>query len=116
MRFFCVILLVMAGCASAPTRPPLFMSGDGPVYPAAAKAQGVEGYVEVEYDVTTEGTVEDAEVVEAEPDGVFEEAALEAIRQWRYKPMVIKGEVRRAEDVHSILRFEIGEPDRYEEF
>lgn len=49
------------------------------------------------------------------PVGVFEEAALNAVRAWRYKPMVIRGEVQRAENVRSTLRFEIGEPERYED-
>lgn len=112
---YVLMLLTVAGCAAAPTRPPLFESGDGPAYPEVARAQGIEGYVELEYDVSVDGRVEDVQVVAAEPEGVFEDAAVEAIRKWRYKPMVIKGETRRAEDVHSTLRFEIGEPDRYED-
>ena len=114
-RIAWILVLLLAGCAAAPTRPPLFMAGDGPVYPAEAKAQGVEGYVEVRYAVTVDGTVESAEVVDAQPAGVFEEAALTAVRAWRYKPMVITGEIQRAENVHSTLRFEVGNPPRYED-
>jgi TonB family protein len=108
-----VLVLLIAGCAAGPTRPPLFMAGDGPIYPADAKARGVEGYVEVRYAVTVDGFVEALEVVDAQPVGVFEEAALNAVRAWRYKPMVIKGEIQRAENVHSTLRFEVGNPERY---
>ena len=110
-----IFALLLAGCAAAPTRPPLFMAGEGPIYPSEAKAQGVEGYVELRYAVTVDGAVDAVEVVDAQPVGVFEEAALNAVRAWRYKPMVIKGEVQRAENVRSTLRFEIGEPERYED-
>ena len=111
----CFLVLLLAGCAGGPTRPPLFMAGDGPVYPPEARAQGVEGYVELRYAVTVDGTVESLRVVDAKPVGVFEEAALNAVRAWRYKPMVIEGEIRRAENVRSTLRFEVGNPERYED-
>ncbi|TDJ36459.1 MAG: energy transducer TonB [Gammaproteobacteria bacterium] len=114
-RIAWILVLLLTGCAAGPTRPPLFMAGDGPVYPSEAKAQGVEGYVEVRYAVTVDGVVDALEVVDAQPEGVFEEAALNAVRAWRYKPMVIKGEIQRAENVRSTLRFEIGEPERYED-
>ena len=111
----CFLVLLLAGCAAGPTRPPLFMAGDGPVYPPEARAQGVEGYVKLRYAITVDGTVESLVVVDAKPVGVFEEAALNAVRAWRYKPMVIEGEIRRAENVRSTLRFEVGNPERYED-
>lgn len=115
LTVFLLMTAVVAGCVSGPNRPPLFVGGEGPTYPAAAKAGGVEGYVELVYDVAEDGTVQDVDVVAAEPPGVFEAAAVEAVKAWRYKPMVIKGEVRRAERVRSVLRFEIGEPEHYED-
>lgn len=55
-----------------------------PQYPPSAAARGIEGFVEVSFEVTALGRVEDASVTAAEPPGVFERAALAAISRWRY--------------------------------
>lgn len=55
-----------------------------PEYPAAAAAAGVEGQVEVRFSVSSSGRVTEAEVIAAEPAGVFEGAALAAVSRWRY--------------------------------
>jgi TonB family protein len=57
-----------------------------PQYPASAAARGTAGFVEVEFTVTALGLVENARVIAAEPQGVFEQAALAAIARWRYSP------------------------------
>lgn len=58
--------------------------GVSPTYPPDALAAGVEGFVEVRFDVDAEGRVTGPEVVTAEPEGVFEDAALAAVSRWRY--------------------------------
>ncbi|MYJ74328.1 MAG: energy transducer TonB, partial [Gammaproteobacteria bacterium] len=47
-----------------------------PVYPEEAIAKGIEGQVLVEFGVTEKGEVRDPVVVEADPPGTFDEAAL----------------------------------------
>ena len=63
-----------------------------PVYPEDAKANGVEGFVVVEFDVAEDGTTRSARVVQAEPPGTFDAAALEAAAQFRYRPREMDGE------------------------
>jgi protein TonB len=63
-----------------------------PVYPEAARKRGVEGWVELAFTVTTNGTVEDIEVRNASPAMVFEDAAIRALRGWRFKPVERNGE------------------------
>lgn len=58
--------------------------GVAPAYPPDAMARGVEGYVEVRFQVDLDGLVTAPEVVAAEPAGVFEQAALAAVGRWRY--------------------------------
>ncbi len=99
---------VLAGCVS-PSRPPQFIGGADLVYPADAKTNGVEGRVLVRYDVTAAGTVANVAVVESEPPGVFEAAALDAVRSWRFRPMVDRGEVVPALARVSELVFRLGE-------
>ncbi|MBF6649733.1 energy transducer TonB [Methylobacter sp. BlB1] len=62
-----------------------------PRYPSRAEARGIEGWVRLEITVSPTGTVRDARVVDASPKGVFDRAALEAIRQWRFKPAFREG-------------------------
>ena len=106
--FATTLTVVLIGCAS-PTRPPQFIGGADLVYPPAARASGVEGRVVVRYDVTAEGTVANAVVVESEPPGVFDAAALDAVRSWRFRPMVDRGEVVPAPARVSELVFRLGE-------
>ncbi len=64
-----------------------------PVYPERALAKGIEGWVDLEYTVTTEGTTRDAVVKAAEPAGTFDRAALTAVSRWRYEPHMVSGAV-----------------------
>ena len=59
---------------------------EAPEYPRGAERRGIEGYAVVEYTVSEDGTVAEAVVVEAEPEGVFDRAVLRAIEGWQYAP------------------------------
>lgn len=61
-------------------------------YPPQALRKRVEGFVVVRIRVTESGRVRDAVIVEAEPPGVFEEAAMAAVRQYRYSPAKKSGQ------------------------
>ncbi len=50
-----------------------------------------EGAVDIAYTVDAAGVVRDAVVVSAEPAGVFDEAALNAIQRWRFSPKLQDG-------------------------
>lgn len=103
---------LLAGCAS-PSRPPQFLSGPDLVYPPAARAAGIEGHVVVRYDVTAGGAVANAEVVESEPAGTFDAAALASLSRWRFRPRIENGRAVSAPDRVSTLRFRLGESDEY---
>lgn len=55
-----------------------------PVYPQLALQRGIEGQVVVEFSLASDGGVIDLRLVKATPAGVFDQAALEAMRGWRY--------------------------------
>jgi protein TonB len=57
-----------------------------PVYPTRARARGIEGWVDVAFTVDAAGRVTGARVISAAPAGAFAEAALDAVRRWRYAP------------------------------
>jgi TonB family protein len=59
-----------------------------PLYPAKAQASQTEGWVELDFTVTESGAVKDVAVHAANPPGVFDSAAIGALSQWRYKPVL----------------------------
>ena len=60
-----------------------------PIYPARARAAGVSGTVVVEVAVAADGRVERARVVRS--IALLDEAALDAVRQWRFEPFRFEG-------------------------
>jgi len=64
-----------------------------PRYPFEAAQQGIKGKVLVQFIVTKEGIAKEPVVVESSPEGVFDEAALEAVKQYKFNPGTIGGEV-----------------------
>ncbi len=62
-----------------------------PRYPMRAARRGIEGWVKIEFTITEQGAVKDAVVVESHPANVFDRAALNAIRKWKFKPKIIDG-------------------------
>lgn len=63
-----------------------------PGYPPLARKRGVEGYVKLFFVINTEGRVEQVQILEAQPEGVFEDAAMAAIRKQRFEPAKYKGQ------------------------
>ena len=62
-----------------------------PEYPPAAERKGTEGSVEVSFTVSTDGRVSDVIIVSSEPSDVFDRAAVDAVRRWRYEPKKVGG-------------------------
>jgi len=67
---------------------PKRLNNPTPKYPDKAKHSGIEGHVMIEFIIDTTGDVWEgtARIVSAKPEGVFEEAALEAIYKWKFSP------------------------------
>ena len=61
-----------------------------PTYPVAAKSAGVQGTVEFEIVVTKDGVPAELRVLRS-PSDDLSESALEAVRQWRYRPTLLNG-------------------------
>jgi len=72
-----------------------------PRYPRDALLRGLEGWVRVEFTITPEGGVQDAFVVESDPQRVFDRAAVQAVLRWKFRPRFVDGEAvsRRAVQV-----------------
>jgi len=59
-----------------------------PSYPPRAQRRGMEGFVEVEFVIQRNGSVDGSSirVTNAQPRRVFEDAAREAIARWQFEP------------------------------
>lgn len=62
---------------------------DIPRYPEEAKAAGIDGAVLAEVVVNELGAVSDVKIVRSVP--MLDEAALETVKQWRFRPSVVNG-------------------------
>jgi protein TonB len=57
-----------------------------PLYPARALLRRTEGWVRLQLTIDADGLVADARVLDASPEGVFDQAAIKAVRRWRFEP------------------------------
>ena len=62
-----------------------------PKYPTTAARDGIEGWVQLSFNISPTGEVIDATVVNSEPKRIFDREALRAIKRWKYRPKVIEG-------------------------
>lgn len=63
-----------------------------PKYPRSARRRNVTGAVEVSFRVLGNGTVSDVVVANSTPGTTFDKAALDAVAQWRFEPVIENGE------------------------
>ncbi len=82
-----------------------------PIYPNRALQRGIEGYVILRFTVTETGSVKDPVVVEADPPGIFDRAAIQAALKFKYRPRVIDGSPIEVEGVLHRIGFEIDDED-----
>jgi TonB family protein len=66
------------------------ISGPMPVYPPDAKKAKVQGKVVIDATIDKEGNVADAQPVSGPP--MLKNSALDAVKQWKYKPYLLNGE------------------------
>ncbi|MEP6941054.1 MAG: M56 family metallopeptidase [Rudaea sp.] len=86
--------------AAAPARdatpaiaaPPAHVASVGPEpseivqarYPIDALRSGITGKVDLDFRIAADGSVRDVRIIRAQPTGVFEQAAVAALRQWHF--------------------------------
>jgi TonB family protein len=77
-----------------------------PDYPPTALAQHISGSVMLEFTVSVRGETRDIHVLESLPTGVFDQAAINAVKHWRYAPMLVDGAAVEV-PVKTRMRFEL---------
>jgi protein TonB len=71
-------------------RPPQKIRDIAPRYPAIAQASRVEGIVILEALISEDGSVQNVKVLRGKP--LLDDAATEAVRQWRFTPPLLNGQ------------------------
>ncbi len=82
-----------------------------PQYPRRAQERGIEGYAIVELTVAEDGSVpaESITVIEADPKGYFERAAIKAAQKFKYKPKVVNGKGQKVTGVRYRFSFNLAD-------
>jgi protein TonB len=95
---------VIGGVGTAPPKPrqtgPLRVGGNvqaarivnrvQPIYPPLARQTRISGTVRLHAIISKDGTIQQLEVITGHP--LLQQAALDAVRQWRYQPTLLNGE------------------------
>jgi TonB family protein len=85
-RFFAVLEMVSPGKASQEVR---LLSQIRPVYPPLARQARIQGNVALHVIVDREGKVEEVTLISGHP--LLVQAAIDAVRQWRYETTLLNG-------------------------
>lgn len=72
-------------------KPPRLIKKVEPEYPAEASRKRIEGLVILEATTDKEGNVSDVRVLKSK-DPLLDQAAMDALRKWKYEPFYINGE------------------------
>lgn len=62
-----------------------------PRYPMRAKRLKLEGYVTLAFVIDEEGRVEAVDILESKPESLFDKAAIDSIKRWKFKPKSEQG-------------------------
>ncbi len=68
----------------------MLMNGPQPVYPQMARIAHIQGDVVLQATISKTGAIENLRAISGHP--ILQQAALETVKQWRYKPYLLNNE------------------------
>jgi protein TonB len=86
---------------------PRKVSGPDPSFPMEARQNRTEGWVMLELDISRNGTVTSVSVLDWKGVPAFKQSALEAVRQWSFKPGKVNGSPVDAKNLRQRIRFQL---------
>lgn len=87
-------------------RPPRLLMKSALDYPSEARQNSVSGFVMLKILVNTTGGVDNVQVEQSEPQGVFDASASRSVRSWKFEPAIVKGQIVAAWTLQKI-KFEL---------
>jgi protein TonB len=94
----------LAFSAGLSDRDPLPLVRVEPEYPPQARQRHLEGWVQVQFTISTAGSVKDAVVVKSS-HSMFERYAVQAVNKWKYQPRLQSGQPTEAPGQQVVVRF-----------
>jgi len=82
-----------------------------PEYPRKMQELGKEGWSQMCLCIEPDGHVANPRVIDHSGAGEFDEAALSAVRKWKYSPQLVNGEPTERCEVAVVLRFSLSDKD-----
>ncbi|QBY03078.1 energy transducer TonB [Thalassotalea sp. HSM 43] len=76
-----------------------------PRYPIEAAREQIRGWVKLKFAVNRYGKIENIEVLDASPPEIFDQAAIDALKRWKYQAKVIDGKTVRQEGMSVRIDF-----------
>ena len=84
-------LFLSSGAQAAGSEEVLPLVRIEPLYPRQAQIKGLEGWVELQFDVDANGAVKNVRILKSKPRRVFDSSARRAVLKWKYRPKVVDG-------------------------
>lgn len=100
----CLCVAWLSACGSAVV-PPILLESGRLEYPAPQRDEKVSGWVLLSYNVNRDGVVSDIAVVDAQPAEVFNQAAMDFVRTWRFQPQKRQGVPEAVTNMQSRITF-----------
>ncbi|MFQ6574834.1 energy transducer TonB [Pseudomonas sp. UM16] len=107
MKWFAALLVMVAGIAHADIKLE-FVEKTIPIYPAELSKAAITGSVKVSFQAQADGTVTDVKIVNSS-DPAFANAALKAVKQWRFQPWTVSKENPATLEVRTDLHFRLND-------
>ncbi|MEM1110841.1 MAG: TonB family protein [Pseudomonadota bacterium] len=76
-----------------------------PMYPPRLQSRGVEGFVDLAFDITAAGATANIRVIDSQPEGAFDRAAISALSKWKYRVPVMDGVAQGQVDMMTRMTF-----------
>jgi periplasmic protein TonB len=76
-----------------------------PQYPEIARTARIQGTVVLQATIAKDGTIQNLRVIDGPP--MLQQAAVDAVRSWRYKPYLLNGEPVEVETTVNVI-FNLG--------
>jgi len=94
--------------------PPLRIHKVDAKYPKEAYEKGIEGWVWLEFDVDESGAVKDVDIIDAFPNKTFNRSIYNAVRRWRYEPLMVAGQAKSYSSRSLLYHFTTFKGKRYQ--
>ncbi|TLU64088.1 energy transducer TonB [Thalassotalea litorea] len=76
-----------------------------PRYPVSAARQKIRGWVKLSFSINAQGVPEDILVIESQPEQIFDQAAIDALSRWKYRPQMQSGQPVKQENLSVRIDF-----------